>query len=93
MQPSLGTALSAQGLASSLRELSTRGSNVLASPNTWQRLSPRTRRYRLNRFPYGLVYAVLPTETVIVAVMHLHRNPGYWVDRLKQISDQEPNAD
>jgi hypothetical protein len=40
--------------------------------------SARVRRYRLNRFPYGLVYAVLDNEIVIVAIMHLHRKPDYW---------------
>lgn len=54
-------------------------------PKAWQLLARRVRRYRLNRFPYGLVYAALPSETVVVAVMHLHRNPDYWKDRLTQL--------
>lgn len=28
-------------------------------PDAWQALGPRVRRYRLSRFPYGLVYAML----------------------------------
>lgn len=35
------------------------------------------------RFPYGLVYVVRKAELVIVAVMHLHREPGYWRNRLE----------
>jgi plasmid stabilization system protein ParE len=50
-------------------------------PEAWQLLGPRVRRYRLNRFPYGLLYAVLDNEIVIVAVMHLHRKPDYWQAR------------
>jgi toxin ParE2 len=52
-------------------------------PKGWQSLSGRIRRYRLQRFPYGLVYAPLAAEIVVVAVMHLHRKPGYWKGRLK----------
>ena len=54
-------------------------------PNAWHRLGPRTRRFRLRRFPYGLVYAVLPDELVIIAVMHLHRQPDYWRNRLPEL--------
>ena len=53
-------------------------------PQAWRPLGPRVRRYRLNRFPYGLVYAPLDQEIVVVAVMHLHRRPRYWRQRLVQ---------
>ena len=52
-------------------------------PLAWPIVSERFRRYRLTRFPYGLVYAALPDEIVIVAVMHLHRRPDYWLERVK----------
>ena len=32
-------------------------------PKAWQLLGHRARRYRLSRFPYGLVYAPLPSES------------------------------
>jgi hypothetical protein len=54
-------------------------------PKAWQPLTHRARRYRLNRFPYGLVYLLLESEIVIVAVMHLHRDPDYWKERSKRI--------
>jgi hypothetical protein len=54
-------------------------------PKAWQLLGRRVRRYRLNRFPYGLVYAPLESEIVVIAVMHLHRHPDYWKERLKRI--------
>ena len=47
-------------------------------PEAWQLLGPRVRRYRLRRFPYGLVYKLLESEIVVLAVMHLHRKPDYW---------------
>jgi hypothetical protein len=54
-------------------------------PKAWQLLGRRARRYCLSRFPYGLVYAPLLSEIVVLAVMHLHRKPDYWKERLTQI--------
>lgn len=50
-------------------------------PTAWPAVSSRSRRCRLTRFPYGLVYQLLSNEIRILAVMHLHRRPGYWQDR------------
>lgn len=50
-------------------------------PEAWQLLGHRVRRYRLNRFPYGLLYAVQDHDIVVVAIMHLHRKPDYWETR------------
>ena len=33
-------------------------------PEAWQLLGPRVRRYRLKRFPYGLVYRLLQMEII-----------------------------
>ncbi|MFZ0572653.1 MAG: hypothetical protein WA265_00650 [Rhodomicrobium sp.] len=60
-------------------------SRIRDHPEAWQRLGRRVRRYLLYRFPYGLIYAPLPNAVVIVAVMHLHRKPGYWRERLRQV--------
>jgi plasmid stabilization system protein ParE len=51
-------------------------------PNAWRKLGARVRWHRLNRFPYGIVYAVLQDEIVVVAVMHMKQKPGYWRKRL-----------
>lgn len=50
----------------------------------WQELDRDVRRCRLNRFPYGLIYAVEDGDILVLAVAHLHRRPGYWRDRLQQ---------
>ena len=50
-------------------------------PNAWPKVSQRSRRCRLTRFPYGLVYQIRVDRIVVLAVMHLHRRPGYWLSR------------
>ena len=51
---------------------------IIDHPLRWPKLTENERRYRLRRFTYGIVYRVDGTEVEIVAVMHLHRRPGYW---------------
>lgn len=54
---------------------------ILQFPSAWQPLSKNIRRRRLVSFPYGVVYRVRADEIRILAVMHLHRKPGYWKKR------------
>jgi toxin ParE1/3/4 len=63
-------------------ELQNAITRVLQLPDAWQKVWPSARRCLLNRFPYQLVYQERPEGILIVAVMHLHREPNYWVDRL-----------
>jgi plasmid stabilization system protein ParE len=58
-------------------------SGIVERPNAWKPLARSLRRYRLNRFPYGIVYRVHNDRIEIYALMHLKRKPGYWRDRLK----------
>ena len=51
-------------------------------PDAWHPLSANFRRCRLSRFPYGVVYAREPEGIIVLAVMHLHRNPEYWRGRV-----------
>jgi|TARA_R110000823_G_scaffold312795_2_gene439799 toxin ParE1/3/4 len=41
------------------------------------------RRLILERFPYDIVAIELPDETVVIAVAHHSRKPGYWLGRSK----------
>ena len=48
----------------------------------WPTLSINTRRCRTPRFPYGIVYQIETQRIVVLAVMHLHRQSNYWIDRV-----------
>lgn len=41
------------------------------------------KRLLLRRFPYAIIVRMSGTETVVVAVAHQARRPGYWRDRLR----------
>lgn len=41
------------------------------------------RRALLPRFPYALVFMELPPEVRVLAVAHLKRRPGYWLNRIR----------
>jgi plasmid stabilization system protein ParE len=52
---------------------------VLEAPGRWPELEPGIRRYRLDRFPYALIYRVVTSQTLdIIAVFDLRRKPGTW---------------
>ena len=55
---------------------------IVDFPNAWHPVGLRARRYRLNRFPYGIVYQIRPDEILVVAVAHLHRRADYWRSRI-----------
>lgn len=51
-------------------------------PQAWHPLSPQTRRCRLNRFPYSVIYCIDGDDLLVIAIAHLHRKPDYWRNRL-----------
>ena len=55
---------------------------ILQHPTAWHPLSPRTRRCRTHRFPFGLLYQICVDEILVVAVMDLRRDPARWKDLL-----------
>ena len=50
-------------------------------PRAWILMEGGIRRSLVNRFPYGVLYSIEHDQVFIIAVMHLHRNPGYWAKR------------
>ncbi|MDD5772976.1 MAG: type II toxin-antitoxin system RelE/ParE family toxin [bacterium] len=57
--------------------------NILLFPKAWAPLSSNTRRYLINRFPYGVIYQITEKEIYIIAIMQLSRKPNYWENREK----------
>ena len=47
-------------------------------PKAWSVNEGDIRRSLVKRFPYGVLYSEENDEIYIIAVMHLHRFPGYW---------------
>ena len=56
---------------------------ISSSPKTWPVFFDDIRRFLLQRFPFGLLYEIHDDYIYIIAVMHLHREPFYWENRLK----------
>jgi hypothetical protein len=50
-------------------------------PRAWTALDGTIRRSLVRRFPYGVLYSEEPDGLYVFAVMHLHREPGYWSTR------------
>lgn len=55
---------------------------ILDAPDTWGIFEEDIRRCLTRIFPYAILYTVEPDHILIVAIMHSHREPGYWRKRL-----------
>jgi len=54
---------------------------ILDAPSRWPSYLHGTRRARLARFPYHVVYRDEPTRLLVIAIAHARRLPGYWSKR------------
>jgi hypothetical protein len=61
-----------------LDEIDATVDRILRQPTAWHQLSPRTRRCRTHRFPFGLIYQIRSDEILITSVMDLRRDPARW---------------
>lgn len=57
------------------------GRRACVEPELYAEIMDDVRLVRLHHFPWGLVYRVEGQQVHVLAVMHLHREPGYWRDR------------
>lgn len=55
---------------------------IIGHPDRWRRIRGEVRKLNLHRFPYGIVYEIRAGQVYTLAVMHLHRRPFYWLDRV-----------
>ncbi|HHJ39123.1 MAG: plasmid stabilization protein [Methylothermaceae bacteria B42] len=56
-------------------------SRAVEFPKAWAVLEGDVRRSLVSRFPYGVLYSEVDNEIFVLAVMNLHREPGYWKKR------------
>ncbi len=54
---------------------------IRRNPLTWRIVESDVRRYLVHRFPYGIYYTCENDFITIWAVLHLSREPGYWLHR------------
>ena len=45
--------------------------------------SENIRRYILHKFPYKVLYSIEKDHIYVIAIAHLHREPMYWINRIK----------
>lgn len=65
------------------REVHATIDRITQRPAAWPKISANTRRCLTRRFPYGVIYEVRENDILIIAITHLNREPGYWLNRLK----------
>jgi hypothetical protein len=55
---------------------------IINFPKAWTPLSKRTRRCRVNHFPYAVLYQMRGDLILVVAVQNLYKHPDSWKARL-----------
>ena len=56
--------------------------DVRLNPESIREFDPPVRRHFGSVFHYAVLYLVKADEVIIVAIMHMHRHPGYWKERV-----------
>ena len=73
LQKDLGEQLKAEAQAAT--------NSILHNPLAWQVELGEIRRFLLNRFPYKILYMIDGEKIVVIAFMHQHQAPDYWINR------------
>lgn len=59
--------------------------SICSIPLAWPKMGQLHRRFILSRFPYSIIYKIVNNNEIsVVAIMHNHRKPGYWTERIQQ---------
>lgn len=57
--------------------------HVCAAPERYRiEFAPNIRRFRLQTFPYNILYRCVDSAVEVLVVAAHKRRPGYWVDRM-----------
>jgi len=51
---------------------------ILDTPESWRIVDEDVRWHLTRVFPYAVLYTIEQDYVLIIAVMHCHREPGYW---------------
>jgi len=54
---------------------------IQVNPLLYRLVEGDVRRCRTRTFPFAILFRIKPDEYVVIAVMHLHREPDYWQKR------------
>ncbi|HQS56900.1 MAG: plasmid stabilization protein [Gallionellales bacterium 35-53-114] len=54
---------------------------AVSMPLAWTQIEPGIRRVLTHRFPFAILYAENGKRLFVLAVMHLRREPDYWLHR------------
>lgn len=55
---------------------------IQVNPLLYREIENGVRRCLTMTFPFGIAFRIMPDQVVIIAVMHLHRDPEYWKKRV-----------
>ena len=55
---------------------------IVEAPERWRVLEEDIRRCLVRVFPYAVLYTIEKDYVLVIAVMHCHREPGYWHNRI-----------
>jgi len=56
-------------------------SQIVSDPERFPLCDSRHRYFLLRRFPFRIIYRIVRSEIVVIAVAHGSRSPDYWTDR------------
>jgi len=57
--------------------------HIVVAPQACRVMEEDVRRFLTKVFPYAVLYTIERDYILIVAVMHCHREPGYWHHRIQ----------
>jgi toxin ParE1/3/4 len=65
-----------------LAELDLAIKKIGENPEIWPPYVAGTRHFVLQRFPFSVIYRLVPNRVEVVAIAHGRRKPGYWKERI-----------